>query len=116
MVPVDNLASENAPRTGEVKVYRARIMVIGQARPGKTSLIKSLLGLPFDPKEDSTIGIDPSSFRIDVDQAKDWQRTDQNLDVSQFADELASMAAKELVMPQENRSHTSQVGDNNWMR
>lgn len=110
-----------------MKVYRARVMVIGQARAGKTSLIKSLLGLPFEPKEDSTVGIDPSSCRIDVDQAKDWQRTDQGLDVSQYADELASEAAKELVqketevdlpdqdMPEENRSHTSQVGYNNWM-
>ena len=106
-----------------MKVYRARIMVIGQARAGKTSLIKSLLGLPFDPEEDSTSGIDPSSFRIDVDQAKDWQRTDQNLDVSQFADELVSMAAEELVkkgteadLAEENRLHASQVGDINWMR
>lgn len=110
-----------------MKVYRARIMVIGQARAGKTSLIKSLLGLTFDPEEKSTVGIDPSSCRIDVDQAKDWQRTDQNLDVSQYADELASVAAKELVqketevelpdqdMPEENGSQTSQVGDNNWM-
>ena len=110
-----------------MKVYRARIMVIGQARAGKTSLIKSLLGLPLDPAEKSTVGIDPSSCRIDVDQAKDWQRTDQNLDVSQYADELASMAAKELVqketegdlpdqdMPEEKKTHTSQVGDNNWM-
>jgi len=119
----NNLAYENVLRTGEVKVYRARIMVIGQARAGKTSLIKSLLGLPFDPEEDSTSGIDPSSFRIDVDQAKDWQRIDQNLDVSQFADELAFMAARELVkketevnLAEENGLHTSQVGDNNWMR
>ena len=111
-----------------MKIYRARIMVIGQARAGKTSLIKSLLGLPFDPKEESTEGIDPSSSRIDVNQAKDWQLTDQNLDVSQFADELASMAAKELVkketkvdltvqdMPEGNRLLTSQVSYYNWMR
>ena len=106
-----------------MKVYRAHIVVIGQARAGKTSLIKSLLGLPFDPKEDSTIGIDPQLFRIDVDQAKDWQRRDQYLDVSQFADERASMAAEERVkkgtvvdLAEENRLCTSQVGDNNWMR
>ena len=41
---------ENALRKGSVKVYRARIMLIGPARVGKTSLKKSLLGLPFDPK------------------------------------------------------------------
>ena len=110
-----------------MKVYRARIMVIGQALAGKTSLIKSLLGLPFELKEKRTEGIDPSSCRIDVDhaQAKDWRRTDENLDMSQFADELASKAAKELHkketkgdlgvldMPEKNRLHMTQVGDSN---
>ena len=105
-------------------------MVIGQARSGKTSLIKSLLGLPFDLEEKSTVGIDPSSCRIDVDhaQAKDWRRTDENLDMSQFAEELASMAAKELDkketkgdlgvqdMPEKNRLHGSQVGDSNGIQ
>ena len=33
-------------------------MLIGQDRAGKTSLKKSFLGLPFDPEEESTDGIE----------------------------------------------------------
>ena len=85
-------------KTGKVKVYRARIMLIGQDRAGKTSLKKSFLGLPFDPEEDSTDGIevDPSKFEVDIDQVKNWKRTDKKLSVSQFALDLAKMVAKEI--------------------
>ncbi|XP_031560399.1 uncharacterized protein LOC116296514 [Actinia tenebrosa] len=65
-----------ALKSGEVEVYRGRIMLVGQDRAGKTSLKKSLLGLSFDPKEQSTNGVvvDPSSFSVDVDDATvDWQ-------------------------------------------
>lgn len=33
-------------------------MIVGQDRAGKTSLMKHLLGLPFDPREPSTVGIE----------------------------------------------------------
>ena len=96
--PEAKLAYGNALKTGKVKVYRARIMLIGQDRAGKTSLKKSFLGLPFDPEEDSTDGIevDPSKFEVDIDQVKNWKRTDKKLSVSQFAFDLAKMVAKEI--------------------
>ena len=74
-------------------------MLIGQDRAGKTSLKNSFLGLPFDPNEQSTDGIevDPSKFEIDVDVVKNWQRADEKLGVSQFADDLARMVAEKLV-------------------
>ena len=85
-------------KTGKVKVYRARIMLIGQDRAGKTSLKKSFLGLPFDPEEESTDGIevDPSKFDVDTDQVKNWKLTDEKLGVSQFASDIAKMVAMEL--------------------
>ena len=102
-------------------------MLIGQARAGKTSLKKSLLGMPFDPDEQSTVGIevDPSSFKVDVDQVKNWQRTDEKLGVSQFAQELARIAAGELDEEEANvdlkaqdlpkeRSHGNQVGSKTY--
>ena len=51
------------------------MLLIGQDRAGKTSLKKSLIGLPFNPKENSTKGIevDPSIFQVDVDEVKNWQ-------------------------------------------
>ena len=96
--PEAKLAYGNALKTGKVKVYRARIMLIGQDRAGKTSLKKSFLGLPFNPEEDSTDGIevDPSKFEVDIDQVKNWKLTDKKLSVSQFALDLAKMVAKEI--------------------
>ena len=92
-------------KTGKVNVYRARIMLIGQDRAGKTSLKKSLLGLPFDPDEDSTDGIevDPSKFEVHIDQAKNWKRTDEKLGVSQFASKLAKIVARNIQKDEEDK-------------
>ena len=40
---------------------------------------KSLIGLPFNPKEKSTNGIevDPSKFQLDVDEVRNWQPIDE---------------------------------------
>ena len=101
-------------------------MLIGQARAGKTSLKKSLLGLPFDPKEESTTGIevDPSKFEIDIDQVRNWKRTKEKLGVSQFASDLAKMVAKELQKDEdveetekekcEKYKEGEEEGKNNW--
>ena len=55
-------------------------MLVGQDRAGKTSLKKSLLGLPFDPKEQSTEGIEveASTCEIEVEQVKNWHSTHEN--------------------------------------
>ena len=73
-------AYKRALRDGSVNVYRGRIFLIGQGRAGKTSLKKSLIGLPFDTNEQSTEGIqvDPSAFKVNIDQVKNWQSIDQN--------------------------------------
>ena len=75
------LAYEKALRDGFVNVYRGRILLIGQDRAGKTSLKKSLLGLPFDPKEQSTEGIEvqASTCEIEVEQVKNWNSTHENV-------------------------------------
>ena len=54
-------------------------MLIGQDRAGKTSLKKSLIGLPFNSKEKSTDGIEvePSKFQLDVDEVRNWQPIDE---------------------------------------
>ena len=59
-------AYNKALSEGKTRVRRIPIMLIGQDRSGKTSLKKSLLGLRFDPKEGSTVGIDvdPSYFKV----------------------------------------------------
>ena len=92
------LAYENALKTGKVKVYRARIMFIGQDRAGKTSLKNSFLGLSFDPKQQSTDGIelDLPKFEVDVDQVINWKRTDEKQGVSKFVPSLVRMVAGKL--------------------
>ena len=71
------MAYEKALRDGFVNVYRGRLLLIGQDRAGKTSLKKSLLGVPFDPKEQSTEGIEvqASTCQIEVEQVKNWHST-----------------------------------------
>ena len=92
------LAYENALKTGKVKVYRARIMFIGQDRAGKTSLKNCFLGLSFDPKQQSTDGIevDLSKFEVDVDQVSNWKCTDEKQGVSKFVPDLVRMVAGKL--------------------
>ena len=54
-------------------------MLIGQDRAGKTSLKKSLIGLPFNRKEKSTDGIevDPSKFQLNVGEVRNWKPMDE---------------------------------------
>ena len=89
-------------------------MLIGQDRAGKTSLKKSFLGLPFDPEEESTDGIevDPSKFEVDIDQVKNWKRTDEKLGVSQFAFDLAKMVVLELQEINDEAEEGGNVAEN----
>ena len=72
-------AYQSALKYGAVNVYRGRVLLIGQDRAGKTSLKKSLIGLPFNSKEKSTDGIevDPSKFQLDVGEVRNWQPIDE---------------------------------------
>ena len=73
------LAYQSALKDGAINVYRGRVLLIGQDRAGKTSLKKSLIGLPFNRKEKSTDGIevDPSKFQLDVGEVRNWQPIDE---------------------------------------
>ena len=97
--PEAELAFQKALQNGKVKVYRGRIMLLGQERAGKTSLKKSFLGMPFNPQEESTVGVevDPSKCQLDVDQIKNWEPIkDKKLEVSEFAEDIAMFIAKDL--------------------
>ncbi len=97
--PRAQAAYQEALQKGSVQVYRGRIMLLGQERAGKTSLKKSLLGIPFDPREESTVGVevDPSKCEVEVDQVKNWQLIEQKkLDVSELKEAVAKMIAKDL--------------------
>ena len=74
------LVYQRALRDGAVSVLRSRVLLIGQDRAGKTSLKKSLIGLPFNRNENSTEGIevDPSIFQVHTDEVKNWQPIDKS--------------------------------------
>ena len=50
-------AFQKALKEGKMKNHRCNLIVLGEARVGKTSLIRSLLQLPFEPKCESTKGV-----------------------------------------------------------
>ena len=102
------LAYERALQDGYVMVYRGRILLIGQDRAGKTSLKKSLLGLPFDSGEQSTEGIevDPSKCEIDVDQAaRNWQSIGENKPgLLECSKDVAKIVAEKLFTQEDHRA------------
>ena len=79
-------------------------MVIGQDRAGKTSLKKSLLGEPFDPKEPSTVGVD---VKCKVEEVKNWQPLDDDL-LGAF--KVPSDIAKNVVKQLEENESASPSG------
>ena len=100
------LAYERALQDEYVTVHRGRILLIGQDRAGKTSLKKSLLGLPFDFEEQSTVGIevDPSKCEIDVDQAvRDWHSIGENKPgLLESSEDVAKIVAERLFTSEES--------------
>ena len=69
------LAYSRALQDGKARNNRIPIMLVGQDRGGKTSLMRRLLGLPFDKDQLSTIGIDVDVIEITEQNAEDpWKR------------------------------------------
>ena len=68
---------------------------------------KSLIGLPFNPKENSTTGIevDPSLFQVNVDEAENWQPIDgSKQDLLGCSKAVAEVVVEKLFIPvQSNR-------------
>ena len=93
-------AYEKALRDGFVNVYNGRLLLIGQDRAGKTSLKKSLLGLPFDPNEQSTEGIEvqASTCEIEVEQVKNWHSTNENKSgfLLEYSQDISRIVTEEL--------------------
>ena len=73
-------AYNKALNEGKTRLKRLPIMVIGRDRSGKTSLKNSMMGKPFNPDEDSTVGIDvgPSHFNVSRDICMPGENTVNN--------------------------------------
>ena len=84
--PSQVAAYNKALEKGETRVMRLPVMLIGQARSGKTSLKKSLKKEKFDEKEPSTDGIerDPSYFSV-TNEIMSSEETKEKQDVESFS-------------------------------
>ena len=82
-----------------MNVYRGRIVLLGQDRAGKTSLKKNLLGLPFDPEEQSTKGIEvqASTCEIKVEQVENWHATHEDKPfLLEYSKDISRIVAEKL--------------------
>jgi hypothetical protein len=68
-------AYSQALQKGKAKNNRIPIMLVGQDRGGKTSLMRRLLGLPFNKDQPSTTGIDVNVIELTKENAKyPWKK------------------------------------------
>jgi hypothetical protein len=67
-----------ALQEGKAKNNRIPIMLVGQDRGGKTSLMRHLLGLPFNKNQPSTTGIHVNVIEITEQNAEDpWKKREE---------------------------------------
>ena len=118
---------QRALRNGAVSVYRARVLLLGQDRAGKTSLKNCLIGLPFNPNEQSTEGIevDLSIFQVGVNEGKNWQAIDESKqgflgcskDVAQMVVEnLCIPASHDWVEEEEERKEKRELENDDYRK
>ena len=69
-----------AAQEGYAKNNRIPIMVVGQDRAGKTSLMRRILGLPFNKNQPSTTGIYVNVIELTEQNAEDpWKKREENV-------------------------------------
>ena len=91
----------------KVKVCRARLLIIGQDRAGKTSLKKSLIGLPFNPEEPSTevLEMNSSKLEVNIEQVVEWKAISDDTEVEQVRPEdlsIARLVVENMMQKKEN--------------
>ncbi len=90
---------KKALREGRIKIPRCNLLILGQERMGKTSLLTLLLGGKFNPDQDPTRGID-NTIVDTVDNRSinpaQWVEADQDHQVRENEEVLVSTVAGEL--------------------
>ena len=96
-------AYNKALTEGKAYVKRVPILLIGQDHSGKSSLKRSLIGKPFNPDEDSTIGIDvdPSHIKVSTEIWKVGENTGGSeltdaIEAISFEQQAARLVADDL--------------------
>ena len=103
-------AYEKALKDGKTHDRRVPVMIVGQDRSGKTSLKRSLKGEPFNPNEDSTIGIeiDPSLCQITTEVWRN-RSPDENVAEEASYEHLAAMVTLRT-LEQQSEKETQETG------
>lgn len=57
-------ALESCPPDERMPMRRGRLFILGEGRVGKSTMLKAILGLPFDPHEASTEVFDMRAFEL----------------------------------------------------
>ena len=78
-------------RKGKVKMPRCKLMILGEAGVGKTSLLSLLTGEPFNPDHNETEGVDTDFVRTSNICSTTWKKKAMEGD-----EEYKDVAAKQL--------------------
>lgn len=115
------LAYKVALLEGKVKVCRARLLIIGQDRAGKTSLKKSLIGLPFNPEEPSTevLEVNSSKLEVSVEQVVEWKAVNDDKEVEQARPQdrsIARLVAERMMQKKETEGNPTLLEEEKEMK
>ncbi|XP_030845708.1 uncharacterized protein LOC105440078 [Strongylocentrotus purpuratus] len=93
-------AYAKAAQAGTKKVFRTRLMLVGQERVGKTSLKKTLTGQGFDKNEAITEGVETTnSCEINIEVAKaDGKMWSIHKKEDEYSKAIANDIAKRLIV------------------
>ena len=78
------------------KWMRAKLMIVGQGRAGKTATVRSLLGKPFSKSLDSTIGASLSQTETTADGSSSWHEQEGSAGSEVFITKLALQRTRKL--------------------
>ena len=112
-------AFHKALTEGKQKVPQCKLLVLGEARVGKTSLVRNMSGLEFDPNLDPTHGIENKCVDTMVDSANidvsNWRSISENeqadRDHGNYLKAIADEMIKEnpFIIPN-TQDHSDQLG------
>ena len=91
-------------RKGKVKMPRCKLMILGEAGVGKTSLLSLLTGEPFNPDHNETKGVDTDFVRTSNICSITWKKKAMEGD-EEYKDVAAKQLAKMLPDKEETVKH-----------
>ncbi|WP_414932824.1 COR domain-containing protein [Vibrio europaeus] len=103
------------------ELNEAKIIFLGPGSVGKTSLMKCLSGLPFDPQEETTHGINIQKYNVDVEDgskvnAKIWDFGGQQINHTTHQLFLSQRCVYVLVVNDRNSDEAQDPKVDYWLQ